>query len=79
MEKLKKIIVRDVLFTEIHWNPTAFYLNISRTIEKRKKCFCISNEIQCVTKIHNRLGCTCLVYCRDDPKQLFLLVFLKNA
>ena len=28
------------------WDPTAFYLKISRTIENREKCFWISNEIQ---------------------------------
>ena len=52
-------------------SPTAFYLNIFRTIENRAKCFCISSDIQCVTKIHIRIGCTCLVYCLDDPKQFF--------
>ena len=51
---------------------SAFYLNISKTIENRESCFCISNnDIQCVTKNHNRVGCTCLFCCLDDPKQIF--------
>ena len=29
------------------------------------------NDRQCVTKIHHRVGCNCLVYCLDDPKQIF--------
>ena len=36
----------------IRWTPTAFYLNIPRTIENRVKFFCISSGIQYVTKIH---------------------------
>ena len=40
-------------------------------IENRAKWFGISNDIQCVTKIHNRVGCTCLAYCIDDLKQFF--------
>ena len=56
----------------VRWTPTAFYFNISRTLENRVKYFCISNDIQCATKIHNRIGCACLIYCLNDPKQFFL-------
>ena len=55
----------------VRWTPTVFHLNISRTIKNRAKCLCISNDKQCVTKIHNRVGCTCLGYFLDDPKQFF--------
>ena len=59
--------------------PTAFYSNISRTLENKEKCFYISNEIQCVTYIHNRVGCTCLDYCLDGPKQVSFNVSEKCA
>ena len=62
-----------------HWTPTASYLNIFRTLENRAKCFCISSEMQCVTKIHDIVDCTCLVYCLDDPKHFFLRLFRKTA
>ena len=55
----------------VRWTATVFYLNISGTIENRAKCLYISNDKQCAAKIHNRVGCTCLVYCLDDPKQFF--------
>ena len=63
----------------VHWTPAAFYLNIYRTIENTANCFCISSDIQCVTKILDRISCTCLVYCLDDPKQFSFNFFLKNA
>ena len=44
--------------------------------QKRAKYLCISNDKLRVTKIHNRYGCTCLVYFFDDPKQ-FSSIFLK--
>ena len=34
----------------------------------------MSNDMECVIKIHNRVGCTCLVYCFD-----FFSVSLENA
>ena len=46
--------------------------------ENRAMCFCISNDIQCI-KIHNRIVCTCLVYCLDDPKQFFFYFSEKCA
>ena len=49
-------------------SSTGFYWNISRNIENSARYFCISNNIQYVTKIHNRIGFTCLVYCLSDPK-----------
>ena len=45
--------------------------DIFLTIENSAKCFCISNDLKCVTKVHNRIGCTCLAYCYDDLKQFF--------
>ena len=62
-----------------HLAPTAFYLNISRTIENRAMHVCISNDIQGDITIQNRTGCTCVVYCFDGPKQFFFNFSVKYA
>ena len=60
------------------WTPTAFHLNIFRTIDNRAKCFCISNDIHCVINIHNRIAYTGLVDYLNDSNQ-YCSIFLKNA
>ena len=72
--QLMKKVISMLLKRRLHrkqWTLTDFYLNISRAIEKRTKCFCISSDIQYVTKIQNRIGCISLVYCLDHPKHFF--------
>ena len=59
----------------VDWTPTAFYLNISRTIENETKFFCISNSIQCVNKIE----LVALVsFIASMTQNSFSLIFLKN-
>ena len=53
------------------WAPTIFYLNIIGTMENIAKFFFIMNDIPCVTKNDNRFSDTYVVYCLDDPKQIF--------
>ena len=59
----------------VDWTPTAFYLNISRTIENETKFFCISNSIQWVNKIE----LVALVsFIASMTQNSFSLIFLKN-